>query len=111
MSNIKRNCNIHFMVTEEERDMIKRRMEQSGMKNMRAYMLKMAIDGRVIHVEFESIREMVRLLSSVSNNINQIARRANQTGSVYAADVEELRDRYDEIWGQTKVIMGKLSEL
>ena len=74
MSNKKRNCNIHFMVTEEERDMIKRRMEQSGMKNMRAYMLKMAIDGRVIHVEFESIREMVRLLSSVSNNINQIAR-------------------------------------
>ena len=69
MPNIKRNCNIHFMVTEEERDMIKRRMEQSGMKNMRAYMLKMAIDGRVIHVEFESIREMVRLLSSVSNNI------------------------------------------
>ena len=111
MANVTRKHNIHFMVTEEERDMIKRRMEQSGMKNMRAYLLKMAIDGRVIHVEFESIREMVRLLSNISNNINQMARRCNQTGNFYAADVDELCKRYDEIWGQTKTIMRKLSEI
>ena len=73
MAKVTRKHNIHFMVTEEERDMIKRRMEQSGMKNMRAYMLKMAVDGRVISVEFESIREMVRLLLNATNNINQIS--------------------------------------
>ena len=111
MANVARTHNIHFMASEEERDMIARRMEQSGIKSLRAYMLKMAIDGRIIHVELESVREMVRLLSNATNNINQIARRANSTGNIYAADVEELRVRYEEIWGQMKTVLQKLSEL
>ena len=111
MANVARTNNIHFMASDEERDMINRRMEQSGIKSMRAYMLKMAIDGRVIHVELGSVREMVRLLSNATNNVNQIARRANQTGSIYAADIEELRGRYEEIWEQMKEILQKLSKL
>ena len=106
-----RNVNLAFRVTEEERDMIERRMAQTGIKNMRAYIVKMAVDGRVIHVELDSVREMVRLLSNATTNINQIAKRVNQTGNLYATDVKILRERYDEIWGQTKLILRKLSEL
>ena len=105
-----RNVNLAFRVTEEERAMIEKRMAQTGMKNMRAYIVKMAVDGRVIHVELESVREMVRLLSNATNNINQIAKRANETGNIYAADLDELNGRYDEIWGQTKTILNKLSQ-
>ena len=104
-----RNHYINFRVTEQEREMIDRRMAQTGITNRRAYLLKMAVDGRVIHVELESVKEMVRLLSNATNNINQIARRANETGSIYAADLDELCGRYDELWGQTKVILRKLS--
>ena len=111
MANVTRKHNVHFMVSEHERDMINRRMEQSGIKSMRAYMLKMAIDGRVISVELESVQEMVRLLSIATNNINQIAKRANQTGSIYAADLDELNSRYEDIWEQTKTILRKLSEI
>ena len=106
-----RNVNLAFRVTEEEREMIERRMAQTGMKNMRAYIVKMAVDGRVIHVELDSVKEMIRLLSNATNNINQIVKRANETGSIYAADLDELRGRYDEIWGQTKVILRKLTEI
>ena len=109
--NRKRDNYITFRVTDEEREMIDRRMGQAGMKNRRAYLLKMAVDGRVIHVEFSSVKEMVRLLSNATNSINQIAKRANQNGSIYAADIEELRVRYKEIWGQMKVVMSKMSEL
>jgi hypothetical protein len=104
-----RNHNICFFVSEKEREMIDRRMAQTGMTNRRAYLLKMAIDGRVIHVELTSVNEMVRLLSNATNNINQIAKRANETGSIYAADLDELRGRYNELWGQTKTILQKLS--
>jgi uncharacterized protein (DUF1778 family) len=109
--NRERGQHITFRVTEAERDMIDRRMAQAGMKNRRAYLLKMAVDGRVISVELDSVKEMVRLLSNATNNINQIARRANETGSLYAADIEEIQKRYGEIWGQTKTILRKLSEL
>ena len=58
----------------------------------------MAIDGRVISVELDSVREMNRLLSNVTNNINQIAKRVNETGNIYSNDLEEINNRIDEIW-------------
>ena len=111
MASKTRTSNIHFMVNDEERAMIQRRMEQSGIKNMRSYLLKQAIDGRVIHIELESVNEMVRLLSNATNNINQIARRVNETGNIYAADVEDLRVRYEELWTQIKEIIRRLSAI
>ena len=91
--------------------MIDRRMAQSGVKNRRAYLLRMAVHGQIVRLELDSVKEMVRLLSNATNNINQIARRANSGGSIYAADIDELRGRYEEIWGQMKIILKKLSEL
>ena len=111
MANKTRTHNIHFMVNEQERDLIQQQMEQAGIKSMRAYMLKMATEGRVLRLDLSGVREMVRLLSNATNNINQIARRANQTHSVYASDLNTVRQHYDEIWGQTKQILRQLSEL
>ena len=111
MANVTRKNNIHFMSTDEERDLIEKRMAQAGIKSLRAYLLKMALEGQIVRIELDSVKEMVRLLSNATNNINQIARRANTTGSIYAADLDELRLRYDEIWGQVKLILRKLSEI
>lgn len=110
---VKRNRNIAltFRVTEQEHELIKYQMAQAGIKSQRAYLLKMALNGRIIHVELDSVREMVRLLSNATNNINQIARRVNETGSVYAADIDEINGRYDELWRQTKEILRRLSAL
>jgi len=98
-------------ITQEERDMIERRMEQAGIKTIRAYVVKMAIDGRVIQIELESVREMVRLLSNATNNINQIARVCNQTGNIHARDVGILQNEVEGIWEQTKVILQKINQL
>jgi len=106
-----RNVNLAFRVTEEERRLIERQMKQAGIKNMRAYIVKQAIDGRIIHVELDSVRDMVRLLSNATNNINQIARRVNESGSIYAADIDDIKGHYDELWGQTKEVLRRLSAL
>ena len=107
----RRNTALTFRVTEKEHELIKTRMAEIGILNMRAYLLKMALNGRIIRVELDSVREMVRLLSNATNNINQIAHRVNETGSVYAADLDDLRGRYDELWGQTKEILRRLSSV
>ena len=106
-----RNVNLAFRVTEDERKMIEGRMSQAGMMNMRAFIVKMVEEGQIIRLELDSVKEMVRLLSNATNNINQIAKRANETGSIYAADLDELRGRYDELWGQTKTILRTLTEI
>jgi hypothetical protein len=107
----KREISINFRVSEKELELITSRMEQTGIKNRRAYMLKMATDGQVIHLDLSGIREMVRLLSNATNNINQIARRVNETGNFYAADLDDLCEKYGDIWGQMKEILRRFAEL
>ena len=106
-----RNVNLSMKVTQDERDMIERRMAQAGMKTIRAFVVKMAVDGRVIQIELESVKEMVRLLSNATNNMNQVARKANETGNIHAADVELLREEVENIWAQVKVILQKINQL
>ena len=97
-----------FRVTEEEREMIRRRQEQTGITNTRAYLLKMAIDGRVISVELDSVREMNRLLSNISGNINQIARKLNASGKIYDGELDKIQAQQTEIWQQHKEILRKV---
>jgi len=106
-----RNTSLTFRVSEQEYELIKGQMARIGIDNMRAYLLKMALNGRIIHIELDSVREMVRLLSNATNNINQIARRVNGTSNIYAADLDDLNGRYNELWGQTKEILKRLSAL
>ena len=100
-----------FRVTEEERELIRRRQEQTGMNNTRAYLLKMAIDGRVIRVELDSVKEMNRLLSNATNNINQIAKKVNETGNIYLNEIEDIQLRQEEILTQQKEILRRLNNV
>ena len=111
MQKLQRNHAMTFRVTEQERDLIRRRQEQTGIQTLRAYLLRMAVDGQVIRIELDGVREMVRLLSNATNNINQIARRVNETGSVYTADIADIQARQEEIWAQEKEILGCLNKL
>ena len=102
-----RNVQLHFFVTEPEAELIKERMAELGITNFSAYLRKMAVDAYIIHLYMGDIQEMIRLLRICSNNLNQYTRRANETGSVYAADVEDLRTRLDDLWnGIDKLLRG-----
>lgn len=102
-----RNVQLHFFVTEPEAELIKECMAELGITNFSAYLRKMAVDGYIIHLDMGDIQEMIRLLRICSNNLNQYTRRANETGSVYAADVEDLRTRLDDLWnGMDKLLRG-----
>ena len=108
MQKLERSHAMTFRVTEKERDLIRRHQKQSGIKNLRAYLLKMAVNGRVVHVELDSVMEMNRLLSNATNNINQIAKRVNETSTIYLTDIKDIKARQDEIWEQQKAILHLL---
>lgn len=109
--NRKRTIPIYLMVTEHERDLIEQKMAQAGIRNTGAYIRKMAIDGFVLRLDLSDVREMVRLLRITSNNMNQIAKRANETRSIYEADVADLQARYDELWNKAEDILRSLADL
>ena len=100
-----------FFTTEEQAALIHERMASIGVSNLSAYLRKVAIDGYIINLDLSDVREMVSLLRRCSNNLNQYAKRANETGSVYAADIEDLQERFDTLWDTASGIMNALSEV
>ena len=98
MAKRKRDIQLKVRVTPEERAMIEAKMAQLGTTNMGAYLRKMAIDGYVVKLDLPELRELVSLLRYSSNNLNQLARRAHETGRVYAADMEDILRNQERIW-------------
>ena len=67
--------------------------------------------GYCLNLDLPQLRRMAYLLQNCSNNLNQYAKRANECGKVYAADMEDLRQRLDELIDIGKQILSKLAEL
>ena len=106
-----RTKRIHFLVSPEEEAQIHMKMSELGIRNRNAYLRKMALDGYCIKLELQDVKELVSLLRRCSNNLNQYAKRANETGSIYAADVNDLQNRLDEIWTEMKEVLVHLSSI
>jgi len=102
---------IHVLLTRDEMDLIQRKMAEVGIRNRSAYVRKMAIDGYVVKLNLENIHELLSLLRRSSNNLNQLAKKANSTGSIYAAEIAELQNLQDEIWEATKEILARLASI
>ena len=105
----KRNIQIIFWVSEEERKQIQAKMEQVGTENLSAYLRKIAIDGYILKLDLPELREMISLLRRSSNNLNQIARRLNETGRFYAADMEDILQRQEQLWQAANTILTRLA--
>ena len=107
----KRDAAILIRMWETELAQIRERMEEFGTTNMSAFIRKMAIDGYIVKLELPELKEMTRLLSSYSNNLNQIAKRVNSMGNIYAADIEEVQHQMDDLWAASEKIIRVLSKI
>ena len=107
MKKRRRTIPLMFYVTPEERDQIEAKMAQLGTNNLR----KIAIDGYVVQLDLPELREMVSLLRRSSNNLNQLARRANETGRIYPEDLADIRQNQAQLWEAAKEILRVLSTL
>ncbi len=94
----KRDQDVHFLASKEEVERIHEKMDELGIRSMGAYLRKMALDGYCIRLDLQDVKALVSLLRICSNNLNQYAKRANETGSIYRADIEDLQKRLEEIW-------------
>ena len=106
MAKRKRDIQLKFRVTPQEREMIETKMAQFGTTNMAAYLRKMAIDGYIIYTDTADIKAFTKELSAIGRNINQIAKRVNAGGPTYQADMEEIRERLDQIWQLQRHILS-----
>ena len=108
MANRKRGIQMKFWVTEEEKTLIEEKMKLLPTQRYGAYLRKMAIDGYIIYTDTADIKEMNKALSAIGRNINQIAKRLNVGGTAYEADIQEIKERLDEIWQlQRRILLNQ----
>ena len=111
MANRKRNIQMKFYVTEDEKRLIDEKMSQLPTRRYSAYLRKMAIDGYVVKLDLPELRELVSLLRYSSNNLNQLTRRAHETGRIYETDLEDIQQSQERIWTAAEKIVSSLAAL
>ena len=89
---------IIIRVTEEERSLIEEKMRQIPTLNLSAYARKILIDGYIITLDLQEVKGHTAQLQKIGVNINQIAKRINETGRIYADDMNEIKRAMEEVW-------------
>ena len=107
----KRDEIIILRLTKTEKNRIYEKMFSMGIRSLSAYIRKMALDGYCLHLDLKDLQRMAYLLQMCSNNLNQYAKAANENGRVYAADMEDLRQRLDELIEIGRQILSRLADL
>ena len=107
----KRPVEMRMRVSEKEAKQIKDKMDKLGLRNREAYLRKMALEGYVIMLDLPGLREMTKELHACGNNLNQIARRVNSDGGLFAADMAALKNQFDDINGRAEKILSSLAVL
>ena len=96
---------IYVKFKPEEVEMIHERMKEAGAQNMSAFIRKMVLNGYMIIPEWPDLDQVISLHSRISNNLNQYARKANETGKLYEEDIAEIKMMNNE---QTELLKKAL---
>lgn len=99
---------IYVKFRPEEVEILHNRMKEAGVQNMSAFIRKMVLNGYMIIPEWPELKGVLSLHSRISNNLNQYAKKANETGNIYREDITELKEMHDE---QTKLLKKRSSQL
>jgi hypothetical protein len=96
--NRKRDIQLLFRVTPEEKKLIQEKMRLVGMTNFREYARQMATKGYIVNSDPSAIKSLATELQKITVNIRQILRHADTIGELYATDSEKIRQKLSECW-------------
>ena len=99
---------IYVKFKPEEVEILHDRMKEAGVQNMSAYIRKMALNGYVIIPEWPDLNRVISLHTRISNNLNQYAKKANETGKLYEEDIAEIKMMNNE---QTELLKKALERI
>lgn len=111
MAQRERNVSRLLRLTPQENALLEQKIQQSGIKNREAFMRKMLLEGYVLSLELPELKEILRLTRYTSNNVNQIARHAHETGRYYIEDIEQMVRNQEAIQDALKEVLNRLAAL
>ena len=102
---------MQIRLTEEEYEAIQRKFQNSSLRSRSEFVRTMIFEGHIVQFSESELREIHRLMTTIANNVNQIAVRANSTGNVYNEDIAQIKKEIEEIWQPLRYFQSQLLRL
>lgn len=109
--NRSRSRQVKFWINEEEYELLQKKMEAAGGVNQGAYIRKMILDGYIVNLDIPELKEIIRLLSITSNNVNQMARQLHSSNSICPQELTEVETQLDQVYKLLRKVMKGLGKI
>lgn len=107
MANRERKNELKIYLSDDEKYILEQKVKVSGMRDKSTFLRRLILYGFVYDIDYSELREYNAALGRIGNNLNQIAKRMNATGNVYAADVKEVKELMKKVWNTQKTMLSK----
>ncbi|WP_040505637.1 MULTISPECIES: plasmid mobilization protein [Leptotrichia] len=106
-----RNHQLKIYLSGEEKELFNEKMKLAKCRTMSHFIRKCMLEKEIYEVDLEPFRDLQGLLSNVTNSLNQIAKRVNQTGIIYRDDIEDMKKSIEkfskELWDIHSLLLGR----
>ena len=85
-------------LSDDEDRILGAKYKMSNMRSKSTFLRHMIVYGAVYDVDYAYLREYNYLLGKIGGNLNQIAKRINETRSVYQTDMDAVKAEMDRLW-------------
>ena len=75
------------------------------------FIKRMSLEGKIFFFDMREVSDVIKALRIIGANINQIAKKANETNNIYTADVEALRKEIENIGPTLSLFLANLPKL
>jgi len=98
----KKNNQIKFRVTDEEKEIIDAKFLQSGLKSKSQFLRKMVLVGEIYKVDLKEVKEHSAELGKIGRNVNQLMAKINTLNIIRTEDIKKIRQLMDETYKSEK---------
>ena len=106
-----RSTSVCVWLSQDEQAKIRERMADVGIRNLSAYMRKMALNGYVLHVDLAPVKEIVSLQRRCANNLNQIAKYLNESEQNHTRELlNEYQKEIQSLDQKLRNMLKKITE-
>lgn len=98
-------------LTEGENELLKKRINDSPYDNFQNYARHMLLAGAIHYVDYSELQQLKWEINKIGNNINQMAKLANQFEEISQDDIDDLLDLIHQVeWLVSNKLKDEISK-
>ena len=107
MENRCRNIEFKLRLSPKEYEIFEAKWRESGLRDRSTFLRDLIIHGYVYYIDYSYLYDYNMALDKIGTNLNQIAKKANETGMTDNYDLVKARELMEDIWRTHESMLSK----